>query len=461
MDTNNVKIRKRIIIGLVIGFVFLIFLFISLGGNGKRTLSAPFAGNINFAHQVDDKTLYYFSGSAFASYDLATHKTKPLTPLYSLPTIVDRVAISKRGAILSASGYSQVDQLYPEVVRKQLSPNGYYWWFVDFAKGTITLIGNSATGAEVRTALWQDDSTFVYTERRTSESILAVMRGTIGGTETQVATLPDDGAELLGVTATKLLYSDLAGNDMSNLRVLDIRSGKSTVVVKQVIDVLAVSTDGSALLITKGEQDFEPELPTGKLALYTLSSGETKVISPDFGGEAVWPYDGRWVAVGTNTKGALMSFANDNNKVQNTAFTDPSSKTLQVVERYQPIGQNTTGILLADSSARLRYVSKKTVTDLPKIPDLTSLAQGTTQPEFLMIYVPEALQYSVYITQNPYAANQQKAMNYFKKQGVDPYQLKIKWYAYDNVDTGFYLPPDVQPIEEPEFFAPDFFEAGD
>ena len=461
----NVQKNRRIalIIAGACAIVLLgIWAILGLRGNigPAYEVSTPFAANFSFQKQMTDHSIYYFTGSSFASYDLTSHKTTTLTPYYSLPSTITNITYSKSGALIRATGYSVVDQLYPELVKRSLTADMDYVWHINFTTGAITLVGDPATGADVRAAVWQDDNRFVYTEKSPSNTTLSLLQQTVNGEKKELTTMSED-TILTAATADTLLYIKIVGS-ADDLMTMNLESFQSEKVVGKVISVLATGSDGSALALTEADPPNDLENPKGPLVLYDNATKNTTILADSFRGSAIWQYDkNSWVAIGHNASDKPLGLSGGEGNIT-TKFTIKTTKPEDELTQYEAVGSDAKGILLTNSVRQLVYVSKKTPTNLPSLPNFNRLRNGITENNFYMAYQSDKIQFSVYITQNPYAANREAVAAYLQNIGFDPNQLNIKWYAYDGVDTGFYLPAELLPQDSPEPESSEYyFDEGD
>ncbi|HSX01649.1 MAG TPA: hypothetical protein VLF67_05405 [Candidatus Saccharimonas sp.] len=446
--------RRNIILLIIIGVVVVIAISLlgRIGQPRHYKLSQPFASNLAFARQWDSHTIRYFSGSAFVTYDTATNKSAPLTAVYSLPTVISDVRWTDSAVLIHATGYSPVDQLYPKLMLASLSPNRYYWWLINFSTGTITLVGHASTGADVRSATWQDPTTYVYTEAPTDIDDLNVIRATIGQDGTKLGTLSQRDI-LAAATPDSLIYTVPSGT-AANLTVQDLSTHKTKTVVKKVGQILSASPNGSVFVIAQPTSTSD-ETIRGSLVLYNHPKHSTQTISGDFSGSAVWHGNGTdWTATGTSSSTQPIGFTSTSQG--SFSFDLPTPGATDDKRPYTSIGQVGDSVLLTNPANQLYYASAKPVTGLPKLADFTSLSLGIYQPTFKIIYSSDQQQYLVHITANPYDTNVKAAQAYLQSIGYDPYQLRLKWYADDGVDPGFYLPASFIPIEEPQPVAPSY-----
>lgn len=404
-------------------------------------LSKPFASNISFSQPVDDKTLYYFSGSSFVSYDLETRKSSALTPQYELPNIVKEIKWSKNGALLHAVGYSPNDMLYTVLVQKQLSPNSDYWWLFDFTSDTFSLVGDPATQAQVRNAVWQTDDTFVYTEKQAADNLSVIKNE--AGNASKIAELSSTDT-LEAATGNTLLYLSSNNEDLNRM---DIQSKQVTPISGKVQTVLAVGTDTSCLFLTQSATTTNSDLPRGALQLFTAKANKVETLKPDFSGSAVWRLDqDLWLAVGYTSNNQVQVIANPKQQVTSFNLQDQREEASRYYLRAAGITKN--NYVLVDATNDLLYASDTAINDILAPANTEQLKSGVSEPAFSITYDPAAKHFAVYIYKAPYNTTKQSVLDYLGKYGYDPNQIPLHWYA-DGVATDFDLPASAAPIEAP------------
>jgi hypothetical protein len=448
--------RPLLVVGAIVAAVVLLFLTLTLFKGKTIYPSDPIAANFAFAHQLDDDTLYYFSNSAFVSYDLKTKRTTPMTTLYSFPLLITEVHWAKDGALMRATGYSPVDQLYPTLVQQSLDLNRDYWWYINFKTDAVSLIGDPSTQADVRDAVWQDDSTIAYTEYPGDGTDITLKTLQLGSAATTLTTLSED--NLLTASNKEQSLFLRTKDDTQELVRLDHDTKKTSTLVNDVIDVLATDRQ-SALLLTQTGESEATDMERGRLVLYDASSGKTKTLSDSFQGSAVW-HGNEWAAVGLNND-SQFGFRMKDGKQESFKFKPLLTDGDQTTEHYTTIGISGDFILLTNDLMQLVYAGEYLPEKLPELPDFGFIQTDIYETKFQYNYRKNTNQYSVYILQEPYAENRQFVMDYFKGRNYDPYQLNIKWYADDGVNTGFYLPPEAEVPFEPDETLPDYYDVGD
>lgn len=437
---NNRRLLIFIVPAALIAIVVLVSLLNFLFKK-DLILSDPFATNITFSQPVDDKTLYYFSGSSFVSYDLEARKSNALTPQYELPKDIKEIKWSKDAALVQAAGYSPSDMLYTVLVQQQLNPNNRYWWLFDFNTDTFKLVGDPATKADVRNAVWQNNDTFVYTEKQTQNNLSVIKNE--GSGSSKIAELSDT-AVLEGATADNLLYLSASNDD---LNLVAIGSKQVTPIGGKVITVLAVGADNSCLFITQGATSTGSDLPRGGLQLYTAKTNKAENIKPDFSGNAVWRLDqDLWLATGYTSSNQPQIIANPGGQVTSFNLQDKRADDKKHYLRASAI--TASGYALTDATDNLFYANSKNINDILAPSNTDQLKEGVTGTGFTIAYDSTAKHFAVYINQAPYQTTKQSVLDYLNKYGYDPNQIPLHWYA-DGVKTDFELPANAVPIEAP------------
>lgn len=452
-DRRAQIIAAAIAVGLLLS---IILLSIPTGSN-RKTISEPYATNLAFAHQTSADTLNFFTGSAFASYNLTEHSTKALTPLYSLPRLITTVTWGKDAVLFNAAGYSDVDQLYPELVRQNLNPNNYYWWRVDLRSGAISLVGNQTNLYDVRSVIWESDTTYLFAEQPGATSDQIVSRVAPGQAPATIGTIPPD-AILVGGSGETVTYS-IPKDGSNEVTSANLKTKTTTSRLENVLTVLAGNPAGSILAIKKGSATTDEDNTIGDLTYYDATKQKTKSLQTGFRGKAIWTsFNSTFIVNGTNDAGGV-GFVIEPKSTTNFQLI-PKDNSTKYIE-YAPAGFTKSAVLLTNPKDELVSLTNGKAKNLPSLPDMGKLKPEVNESNFRMVYVAEQNQFSTYITQTPYEGNRQAIMNYLKNKGYDPYQLKIKWYAYDNVPTPFALPPEAKPVEEPIPVQPDLYDVGD
>lgn len=450
MQQPSILNRRTILLGItaIAVIVAVVLGIISLSRNvfvdkSKLTITSPFATNLAFTQQTDDRTLRFFTGSSFATYDLKSHKTTALTSTFALPATVTQVKWSNNAALIQAADYSENDQLYVTLARAGLDPNLDYWWLVNFKDNSIKLIGDAGTGATVSSAVWQSSDSFLYAEEATDLSNRVVNKSTLAQKVSAVATIPD-AAALVSSTTTDFYYLNETGQ-ASNLIAYNFASQKIAVAISDVHQILQTTADGSILTITRGKAEYDNENVSGQLGLYRPGQA-VKALAPDFSGTAAWGPEHTWVALGHTSSSDTVALSGDAEKTTTYSLAIPDGSPK--LRDYTTVGITKTGLLVTDTTTALRYAAPGTPS-LPKLPDFSDISSGHAYDTF-GISSPESNTYLVTITAAPYQENVDLAIDTLKAAGYDPLQLKLIWQADTGVNNGHRLPDELKPAITPD-----------
>lgn len=439
--------RKRVlIVGAAMFVVTLLLVVVILLSFVLRpataVISGPFASNINSPVQIDDRTLYFFTGSAFATYDLDTYTTKDLTPFYAVPSEIGMVRIAKSGALAQISNYSAVDILNQTITDKDLDPGNTFWWVFDFNTKKPTLIGSPGSEASVNQALWQDDDSYVFDERLSDDS-LRLMQAKIGQAPTQIAIISKD-AELVWATKDTVLYLDKLQDGRQSLVQHNISDNKTTDLTPQyeVAGVLATGPDLSTVFIASiGKQQelnndnglsepTEDDTPIGQLILYNGSSRQFTKLEDNFSGTASWPQTSNgWVVSGIKNGSQPVVLFSDNEDVRRL------NTVLSSGREYLAVGRTSKGALVSNWYGELSYAGQSQVDGLPVVTNpVTTLGSHVFNDDFQMAYDTTYKQFNFYIQSRQNITAVDAALQYIRSKGIDPYQIKTKWYGSNGPD---------------------------
>lgn len=429
--------RKLLIIAVVVLSVLslVIALIALLTRIEDAKLSRPFATGIKYSKQINENTLYYFTGSAFASYDLNSRTTKGLTPFYALPIQVNDVVFSPKGALWHASTYAGTDSLYQTLKDNGLDPFYNYWWLFNFDTGKPTLIGNPDYDADVRQAIWQDEDTYIYSEKLPNQDKLQIMRADIGAAPVKIATI-NEKSKLVAASADRFVYveSQIARN---TLMVHTVDSDRDTDLTAgyNVAGAIAAGPDGSVLLLANigGQSNNQSgeapqgdnEVARGQLLLYSPASGQIKKIEDKFSGNASWRFDSnQWIAAGFNTNNEYVVIFNEGENIKKLKVTLTNNL------EYQAVGKDSRGPLVINPYGDMSYAGTQQVSGLPIAPDPVQMLRGAVQQDrFSMAYDSPNRTFNFYIISPPNKTGMDAALQYIRGKGIDPYQIKTKWYG--------------------------------
>jgi hypothetical protein len=442
MEQNR---KRALIIGAATFIVFALLALVILLSFAMRpataVVSKAFANNIHNSVQVDDHTIYFFTGSAFAAYDLTTYATKDLTPFYAIPLDVDKVVIGKKGALARISNYSAVDSLFSTITSKGFDTAGTFWWLFDFDTKKITLVGSAGNEATVNQALWQDDTNYVFDERQ-GDSSLRLMQATIGQAPTQIASLGKN-AGLVWASRDTVLYTDEQQDGRQSIMHLNIADGQTTELSPQydVNAVLATGPDQSMLFIV-GDSNRKPSIseaaseleeddaPVGQLYLYDGTAKQFTKLEDDFTGTAAWSLSGnKWVVAGSKNSNQEMLLFNEGKTVKRLNTTPNNG------QEYFAVGATDKGVLVSNIYGDLFYAGQQQINGLPTAPNAVAvLGSHIFMDDFQMAYDTTFKQFNFYILSKQNSTAVDSALQYIRSKGVDPYQIRTKWYGNKSSD---------------------------
>ncbi len=164
--------------------------------------SQPMARNLQFVSYVDDNTIRFFTGTAFAEIDLSSLHTKSLTKEFQLAKVV-KVAWHNNEALLKLDPIRQSDDLYASA--SSSARNSSSWWLADLRSSGIREIKSSQPGYKVVDAAWGDsssDSIFVLTQVPSSTKQTLEQQDSTGKNVTNTST---HDLQLIGYTQNGLL----------------------------------------------------------------------------------------------------------------------------------------------------------------------------------------------------------------------------------------------------------------
>jgi hypothetical protein len=446
--------KKVLIIGgvfLVIALVIVV-LFQKAHHVTKLTTSSIVAHNIQYPYQKDANTLYYFTGSSFASYNLQANTTKSLTPYYFLPLSISSVRWSPNGAIFKASSYSSVDQLDKQITSRGLPDSQPVWWLCDFKTGAITPLLSPGSNTIATDAVWQNNgSAVVYIASKpptgiNGEYIPSVYRYDIQKqTNSPVATIPAP----LNVPL-QLLWSDGYAADFSatnqnhtkaDTLKLTFASGTVDTLIDNAYTSSTISKDGQWLVYVKptnpgSEGNSSGDLMTLNLAskqqykvvskysgIFNISADNIVSYSPTQPSSPATPTSTTSVTVNT-----LDLASNQTNRydVPNTAFS-PSNQLAAII----PTGDASQPLILSSLYGDLTILSVGKSSSAVKINTQYLLSDPVQQTDYMTSYDQDQQVFTVYIKKTPLVNTESEVLAYIKKAGVDPNQVNIKWYPPD------------------------------
>ncbi len=359
--------NKKLVIAVAVVAVVLVAILLF----GQRILSPQknlffskvVASNFRYPAQLTPSEAYYFNGSTFLKFDLATQASSPLTPIYSLPNVLE-VQWSKNGVLFKANDYSTLDQLKPILDQERLPSNASYWWSVSFSNGQIKLVGSpqgpssdgaASDGTVINSAVWSiDGETYYYTQIqlfRSQPYEYTVFSGSLGGPNNPLAKI--DGPNLLWADQDKLIYKVDTANKHT-LSQLNIKDQTVQVLYDNFKGLTVLNTSGVAGLIVpieiKKGQEALSEV-NGPLQLLSLSdTASPTTIDTAFSGTAAWSRSAdAWAAVETVGENELTGYLDDGTgKIFELSFK--LSKGQAIPSNLKVVAYENDQILLLDSS---------------------------------------------------------------------------------------------------------------
>lgn len=137
---------------------------ISIGGSVQLYSSRIIGRNILFPSLVNGNSLRFFTGSAFAEFNLDNFTSRSLTKEFALPT-VDQVRWNGNKALIKVEKVSPYDDLYK--IASQEAQNEPSWWVVNLDSSDIRQLKANIHGYTVVDAAWsKDDNLYVLSQKK-------------------------------------------------------------------------------------------------------------------------------------------------------------------------------------------------------------------------------------------------------------------------------------------------------
>ncbi|MES2971837.1 MAG: hypothetical protein V4702_05950 [Patescibacteria group bacterium] len=427
--------NKRLILILAAIIIILLLIVVALwpSQNGQLFISDAFAANIQFP-RVNESSIKYFTGSGFAEYDLSSHKTKSLTPNYALPNVYD-VKWGTGGALFKASGYSPVDQLEPQLNQRGLAPDSQYWWLANFETGVISLVGSPDIEHNITDVVWLENSKQYMYLQFENDDAQGLYRADLGSAPALVGSIKPASA-ILWANQSSLIIAKPNGEtlDLDRLQLPALSSEKIT---DDMPKRVMASENGQHIIYSQSDAKNGGEDGASKdLYHFDLNKAKKKLVSKGIIAQPIWSTSQPtfYVPLQEAENLAIVGFDAIKDKKHKFAIKD-SSATPSFVFKIGAPKKNRFLLIDNNNLAYLASGDKKEFDSLPKA-NINFLANEKTvyRQGFYIAYFPNLNQYNIYITQEPYKANAQKALDFIKSQGVDPNQLFIKWYSDDRVN---------------------------
>lgn len=418
---------KRIIIisaALAMGLIGLVVWQFSQTPKGLK-VSLPFAANIQFPSAVSQTKFRFFTGYNFVEYDLATHKTTPLSAIYSLPTVTT-MKWSKSGVLFSASGYNTDDDLGRIIDQRQLPLENSYWWHFDLTSKKFSLLGNPEYGEGVADAIWlADDSGYMFLDR---------IENADHELETTLVTVARDGKQTSasGQSMERLVWADKSNmiviikNETTAL--VNVTAGSRKILIENInTDYVNPTPDGKEIYFVKVKEgtatDDHADDVKGDLYSYDIANNKQKLVLKG------------WVASAHSANGTTFFVSYDDSSVKLARRDGDKAKQYSLatediaINHIVPLSSDS--LLITGPNNRLVIASTdgSEFANLPTVNnDNEVTAKKTVYKEgFYIAYFPDTTTYSVYASP-PFEQNWQKAFDYLETLGVDPHLLNMEWY---------------------------------
>ena len=415
--------RRRIIIVLTLWFLIIIFLIVShLQHQPKKVnlyKATPGGKNILFPSLAGPSTIDFFTGSAFAAYDTSSQTSKTISPQFILPT-VSQVRWSKAGVMFLASDYTAADNLFAALNDKGLPTNKEYWWIYSFSDQKLNVVTPRNAYFNVVDAFWNASGKgYCYISSDGSLYLSSDQGHAIAKVDTN-----DRIKQFSGSTIT------LAEN--GTIRQIDTSTHRSKDVVNAVFQDAYVSADGKTMAYVLNTHPVSSGVVPGDLYKVNTDNLKASRVLSGFTG-AMAGSGGNLYAGYVNDQGNnLLRFFPVSGKSIDYSFGSSLNKG-DTIGTILPVNPGT--IYVISRSNNLVEVTDQKKTVSTPVSQEYKIQTDLYQNGFEIHYDPYKDTYEVDISANPFIAYQNAALDYIRKQGVDPNQLNITWRGFEGVDT--------------------------
>lgn len=445
--------NRLIALGAAVVLIVVVGIFLLFRGDGAIKTKLYTVGgapsNIQHPFLKDSNTVYFFTGQAFASYNLSTGKTAVLSPQFSLPT-VDTMQWSKDGVLFKAAGYSSVDDLYGRLTSDNYETEQSYWWFYSIRDQSIKLVNDFTRGNSIDDArLGSDGETMYFTS--SSPALLQIkepedtgeshkhantLYSSKGGIIKQLTGHDNRVGNIIGTTDRAVYYQD--SETPGKIIKVETATKQGSAVISNYLKGGQISPDGNYIsyiageTVNEGVYEMDHHLD-GDLTVVSLKDNSKLYTSKHY--EGITTFDAN-----SNIYLWYQEDSKDTYKRVNLLTKDVlryTSPNLQQLSAKYLIAINPEENQFAITTSNNKWV---------QFSDQDSGLIDTAQKEYQLqgsdinrdgysiVYLSEKEQYSIYILKAPYKQTQQQVLSYIRSQGVDPNQIKIKWYSGDGVD---------------------------
>ena len=433
--------RRLIIIGSVLITAVIGIIVFMLINSYKQ--SEAFATNIRFADSQNDK-VKFFTGSNFAELNVASGKTSSLSPILFLPAVTE-VEWGKDAVLVNATDNTPIDDLYPILQAANKPTDTSYWWLYNFKTNKYQLIQDPQYKRSANDVQWVNDNEYVYMvlpvgETDSAEKIYTdFYKRDANGKESKLLSYDaknnDEVVNIISVNS-KEIFVLINSDDGLRLSKLDISTGEESIIEKDINREAAVSPDGNTFIISKLNTKNENNSEVSTLSDIYYINGETrKKVATGMNAVSRWnKKSNSFITYGEDGKGnnKVIFTSSEFNKQVDLEKSVDKGLTLNSVL----VNNDTNDLLLINEDSNIFHYSKKSYNNTPSLQNDEALHGDFYESGFNINYFPQEKRYNVYITDNPFSKNSQKALDFIKEKNLDPNQLNLKWYVYDDVNRG-------------------------
>ena len=416
--------RRNIFLALVVAASLFIGLWLWLRTPEiNLVLNGPVANNIQFPEKSTANKIRFFTGSGFAELDTVTGKTRALSRIMLLP-LVSEVRWGGDEVLFLASGYSASDELSSLLAQKSLPESRPYWWKYSLSSGQFELVGESVNRPLVEDAFWSSGSspkTYYFTLVGQEEGSKKDLYEAKPGLRPQLISSPSNVLKFIEANSSHILFSRSPKTGEGQVVLLKRATGREEVLpTGNFIGKISRSSSGDIAYLVPKEAHSETAIGD----LYVLSDGKKRLLLKDFDGNYLWSRD-KLIGNGYTAEDPI-SFLYEDGALK--------TKDLQTKEQVPRMASSTLlsekplSFLMVDRESQA-YIASEDRVQVKDLPDESKLRKPMSQSGFYLIYDESEKRYFVYILQDSFSQGAQNAIKYIRSQGIDPYQLDIKWYA--------------------------------
>lgn len=416
--------RKKVFIFISIMAAIGLFLLL-FSVNGSYSVSPAVAKNIQHPF-VEGRDTYFFTGHGFAKYNADEQKTSSLTNFVRLPEIFE-VDISSKGAVFKTAQAYPTDDLYFILKKKELPTNIFYWWYVDFSNGRISLVGEKeGFMREIVSAKWSDEGELIV------------------GRQKQLSTTPELSLYKLDAGVFKQIYNR-SGTFMAELvwvggnhAVVSVNEPERNQIILYLIgfsnntfDALPEVVGGSAVVGVGGksllaggsiyqDQGSHDQSSTRELSFFLLGEDESSVLLDDFSGKVAPLPDGGFYIAGSSEGERILGRVSKDGDFERINVGEVPFDFLFA----SPVDAEHKQIAIVSSEARLYFIYKGEAS----FKEATSVPEGAKEIEnraYSVTYFGQTNSFSVLINKNPFRKNLEAALDDLESRGVDTNQYII------------------------------------